>query len=330
VSPSQPTPPPVRARGVRIARVASWFAFGVLALGLIVVLMSVWLLRSDSGRDFALARVLAVLPADSLSWRSVEGSVSGPLVLHGLRYSRSGLLIEVERAELDLAPLALTGRTLHVEALRLENGRVRLPPGDDAPQPWPRRIELPSALPELQLPLALALDMVSLRAIRVEQGELPLIDVQRFEASGRFERGRLALERLELDSDRAIVRAHGALDTASRWDTGLQASVDVIGIGAEPLPVQLDAQGDWRDLTLTARAALPAPATLTLRIFGGLPDPQWQLGLDAPQIDPLRLGSDGETIALALRGEGDLGRATFDGEFSQGARTVRPAAGLEA
>ena len=312
-----------RSRGVRIARIARRVAIGLLLGSVLLLLFAAWLLRSGGGRDFALQRVLAALPADSLSWQRAEGSVSGPLVLHGVRYVHEGLVVEVERAEIDLAPLALVGRTVHLEAVTLERGRVVLPPGDSAPQPWPRRIELPSTLPEFQLGLTVALDALRLSAIRFEQDELALLDLQRMDAAGRFERGRLALTRFELDSDRARVRASGALDTAQRWDTGLQASVDLIGIGTESLPLALDARGNWSDLTLIARTALPAPASATLRVFGGLPDPQWQLRVDAPELNPKRLGFDADVLSVSGHGEGDLGRATLQADVVQGTRRWR-------
>lgn len=297
--------------------------FGLTGLALVLLAGGIWLLRTDAGRDFALARALALLPSDSLSWRHAEGGLSGPVVLHGLRYADRGLVIEIERAELDLAPLALAGRTLHVEALRLENGRVQLPPGQARAPTWDPRRALPARLPELRLPLALAIDALSVRNVGIAQDGLPVLQVHALDAAGRLERGRLALQRLELDSDRLRVRAHGALDTAADWDTGLRARIELAGLGTEALPVQLEARGNARDFTVQAHAALPGTATLALRVSGGLPDPQWQLQVDAAQVEPQRVGRDGEPLALALRAAGDLGQARLEAELRQGARWLR-------
>ena len=305
------------------SRAMRWVIWPLLVLALLSVLVLTWMLRSGSGRDFALARVLATLPSGALSWETAEGTVSGPLVLHGLRYDHDGLVIEVERAVVDLAPGALLGRRLHIEQLTLERGRVVLPPGDATPMPWPRSLVLPDSLPELRLPLSIAVDALAVRDVRIEQGELPLLVMQQLDAIGSFERGRFALERLDLVSDRGTLRARGALDTSSRWDTGLHATLDLNGVGAKPLPLKIDAEGDLRDLRLTVTGNLPEPVLMKLRLRGGLPDPRWALTLDAPRVDPGFFGAEGEVLSLSLRGEGSLSAATISGDIARGTHAVR-------
>ncbi len=304
-------------------RALRWVLWALLVLALLSALMLTWMLRSGSGRDFALSRVLSALPPGALSWRTAEGTVSGPLVLHGLRYEHDGLVIEVERAVVDLAPGALLGRRLHIEQLTLERGRVLLPPGDATPTPWPQSLALPDSLPELRLPISVAVDALAVREVRIEQGELQLLWLRKLDAIGSFERGRLAFERFDLDSDRATLRARGALDTASRWDTGLHATLDLNDVGAEPLPLKIDAEGDLRDLHLTVTGDLPESVRLQLRLRGGLPDPRWALTLEAPRVDPGFFGAEGEALSLSLRGEGSLSAATISGDIARGAHAVQ-------
>ena len=249
----------VSARGRRIAKYA---LLGIAALLLLAVLFVAWLLRSGGGRDFALARVLAALPPDTLSWQRAEGTLAGPLVLHGVRYAKDGLIVEVQRVTLDIAPAALAARRVHVQALTLQNGRVQLPPGEDAPEPWPEQFALPDALPELALPVSIVVDTLHAENLRVEQASATLIDLHRIDAGGRIEQGRVALQRLEIDSDRGTLRAQGDLDSAERWRSGLQARVDLAGVGDAPLPLTLDLQGTLDDFTLDIAAALPETCNL--------------------------------------------------------------------
>jgi translocation and assembly module TamB len=303
-----------------------WLLRGLLmvfVVALLLVLGVTWLLRSGSGRDFALARVLASLPADSLSWQRAEGTVNGPLQLYGVRYEHEGLRIEAERVLIDPAPIALIGRTLQIEQLVIEQGTVALPPGSETPEPWPQAFTLPEQLPSLQFPLAVSIEALAIRGMRVVQGELGLIELTSVDAVGRFERGRVELERLSVESDRGRLQVGGALDSARRWDTGLQASLDLAGFGDEPLPLTIDAKGDLEDLTLTATARLPDPATLTLRLVGGLPNPRWTLVVSAPGIEPARLGIDAPSIALDLSGQGDLAHATLSGNVNYDGRAFR-------
>ena len=311
------------ARGRRIAKYA---LLGVAALVVLGVLLVTWLLRSGGGRDFALARVLAALPADTLAWRRAEGTIAGPLVLHDVRYEKDGLVIEVRRVTLDLAPGALTARRVHVEALTLEHGRVQLPPGEEAPTPWPEQITLPEALPELALPVSIVVDALHAEDLQVAQASAELIELRRIDAVGSFERGRLALQRLEIDSDRGTLRAQGDLDSADRWRSGLQARIDLAGVGDQPLPLTLDLQGTLEDFTLDVAAALPEPATLKLTARGGLPNPRLALVVAAPHVDPERFGSEGEPVALDLAVEGDLHEVRASGRVQQGetSLTIEP------
>lgn len=314
------------ATATQTSRKRRWLLRGLLlvaVVGLALLLAVAWVLRSAGGRDFALARVLAALPPDSLSWQRAEGTIDGPLRLHGVRYEHDGMRMQAERVVVDLAPVALIGRTLQIEQLDIERGFVDLPPGEQAPEPWPDAFTLPERLPTLQLPLTLAVDALAIREMRIVQGELGLIDLKKLDAMGRFERGRIALERLAIESDRGRLEASGALDSASDWDTGLQARVDLAGFGDEPLPVTLDAKGHLHDLTLVATSRLPEPATATLRLLDGLPRPRWALALSAPGIEPSRLGIDAPPLALELRGQGDLAHATLSGNITHDGRTLR-------
>lgn len=307
-----------KRRGRRALR---WILATLLLLALLLALSLTWLLRSGGGRDFALARVLAALPVDSLSWERAEGTLVGPLVLHRVRYVDDGLVVEIDRVEVDLAPAALTGRTLRIERLLLEGGRVQLPPGDETEAGWPRTLSLPDQLPSLSLPLAIVVEEFALREVQLVQGELELVQLHRIEARGELGAGRIALDRLDIDSDLGQLEAKGAIDSASRWATRMQVSLQVAG-ASEPLPLSLALEGDLRDLRITLDGALPQPARLSLRVHGGLPNPAWELQVEAPGVDPARLGFDGETLALALRGEGSLAHATLAGTLDLGARRI--------
>lgn len=308
------------------SRARRWLRRGLLAAAaaaLVLLLVLAWVLRSDSGREFALARVLAALPPGSLSWQRAEGTISGPLQFHGLRYEQDGLRVEAERVLVDLAPAALIGRTLRIEQLTIERGRVELPAASESREPWPSTLTLPEQLPSLRSPLAVAVEALAIRDVRIAQGELQLIALDTLDAIGRLERGRLTLQRFDIASDRGRLQARGSLDSASRWDTGLQASLALAQFGAEPLPMQIDAAGDLDDLTLVVTTALPEPAKASLRVVGGLTRPRWTLDLAAPGIEPARLGIDAPPLALELEARGDLAHATLSGIATIDGRALR-------
>ncbi len=72
---------------MNVPRLLRWLLIPTaIALGL-SVLLSIWLVRSDGGRDWLLARVIGVLPAEAtLRWDQIEGTLSGPLEIHGIHF----------------------------------------------------------------------------------------------------------------------------------------------------------------------------------------------------------------------------------------------------
>ena len=78
----------LRAR--RRARMRTLAIRSAIGTGVLVVLLSIglyWLLQTVAGRDVLLAQIQARLPADaSLTYRSVEGPIAGPLSLLGVLF----------------------------------------------------------------------------------------------------------------------------------------------------------------------------------------------------------------------------------------------------
>lgn len=85
-----------------------WLLLLALILGLLVAGMATWILNSDGGRDWLLARVIALLPAgSSVEWDRMDGRLSDSLDVHGLRFAYDDLRIEAKPARAaDLVALA--------------------------------------------------------------------------------------------------------------------------------------------------------------------------------------------------------------------------------
>ena len=295
-----------------------WLIGVVVALPLLLTALVLWLFLTASGRDVLLGQVQRLLPPDTLSWRAAEGHVSGGLVLHEVRYRADGVRVELARLELDLSATALLTGTVHVRSLRLSDGQIDLPAAQPSPTAWPQRIELPESLPGLALPLAIRVDALELQRLHLTQGEDSLWVLHRLATALELADGRLDVRALTLDSDRAELTLSGRIDTTRAWASEMKATARVPMEGAQALPLELELSGDLQDLRLVVHTDVGEPAQLRLRARGGLPAPNWSLELDAPRIEPERLGVSGEPLALTLRGAGDLARATLEGRVRQG------------
>ena len=307
---------PVAPRRRRIWR---WLAVSVLALPLLLALILLWMLKTGSGRDVALAQVGRFLPPDALSWRAAEGSLIGGLVLHDVRYAADGVTVALARAELDVAGGALLTGDVHVRRLLLVDGRVELPVSQDDDAPPPEQIQLPGSLPDLVLPVNVRVDALEARNIAVVQGSESVFVLHSLSTAATLVNGALGLRGLMLDSDRIGLTLEAAIDTARNWASDVKLDANLALEDVPSLPLSLSLRGDLDDLALEARADTGETTVLHLNARGGLPNPAWSLQLDAPQLLPERLGMSGEAMQVVLRGEGDMGEARISGRFTQGA-----------
>ena len=161
------------ARRALARRVALRSAAGTLALIVMLALFAWWLLTTFGGRDFLLAQIVARLPAGTtLTWQQAEGPASGPLTLHGVRFSMprqidpdcvptasascatARIVFTAQTIVLDPAIRPLFGKRLRLDALDVRNATLELPKSDK-PFELPR---WPQSLPQIVPPLALQAD----------------------------------------------------------------------------------------------------------------------------------------------------------------------------
>ncbi|HWU51302.1 MAG TPA: pathogenicity protein, partial [Tahibacter sp.] len=143
-------------------RALKWLALLLVVLIFVVIVAAFWLLRTESGLHFALDRALAAT-GGKLAIGTSEGSLSGPLVLHDVRWRDTGVDVQVGRVLLDVAPLALLGKVVHVENLEVADVVVLA-----TTQPPPA--EPPASEPfSLQPPIDVLLDRLLVERVRVNQ-----------------------------------------------------------------------------------------------------------------------------------------------------------------
>jgi translocation and assembly module TamB len=316
-----------------------------------LALCGAWLLGTEAGARFALARLQSALPADRLQWQAVGGSLSQGLAFERLRYRQDGLSIEVERLELRAALGALLGARLRIQAIDAEGLRIVLPPEPAEPLPPSFELTLPDALPSLVLPLALAVDSAELRGLRIERSQAALAPAapvpagEGASAAGRAETpgatpadavdgrlfaaerialasltldaGRLGVGELTVDAPLASLSVQGEIDSARDWQSALslrgewRAGLEV----AQAFEVRLDGGLDAAHLELR----LPdAPGfALTAEVREALPRPRWRLDLQAPAAPPALVAVwPAGLSAVQLRGDGRVDHAELSGGFA--------------
>lgn len=340
-----------------MSRARRWLLWAALALGglvLALVLLGVWLLASESGARFALARTQALLPAGSLEWRAQRGSLAQGLEFEGLRYAQDGLSIDVDRLRVRAVLGQALAARLRVQRLEAEGIRVLLPSDQAETEPAPTfEIRLPESLPSLVLPLDIEIASAALSALRIERASEPatdagsapgpesapaadpalLFEAERIAVSAlQLQGGQLRLGELQLDSPLLQLRAQGEVDSLRDWQSDLQLAGEWRAGLEAPQAFEAGIEGALQALRLQLRLPDAPDVALDADLREGLPNPQWRLDLRVPAAPPaLRALWPVGLADLQLQGEGALDRAELAGGFSVDGRAyVLDAATLRA
>ena len=306
-----------RHRRAKVIAVRSAATLGVIALG--VVALAWWLLTTIAGRDVLLAQIKARLPDNAtFEWQKAEGPASGPMTLHGVRFTWDELSFTAQRITLDPALRPLLGRRLRLDAMVVQGATLDLPPSEE-----PFKLPAwPEVLPVINPPLALQADTIEIDGLRITRQREPLIDIRRVRGGITADRGRLHLQKVGVDSDRGDFVLHGDYVPEENYRTDLVATAVVPMPGSRvPLRLGLVAKGDLDALDVGLAGAAPAPvrATLSLR---GREEPRWQLRAQTSGFDLGALAGtpdpDAPVWVANLRADGVGGRARITGEATQG------------
>ena len=286
-----------------------------LGVGVLVALLALafggWLLRSNGGRDWLLARVVASLPAgSSLQWKHIEGRATGPLAIEGLDYRQAdGLRVQAARLRLDHSVWPLLARRWQVRTLEAEGVVVRLP-RDDTPFEWPR---WPQVLPALELPLAISVAQLRIRGLDITREEAPLLHLDTVGTALRLGPGELGLA--GLDARGPKLHARGVVEYHPRENYRTAVNLRAEGGGKD---LQLIARGDLDNFAASLDGRLPGASAVNLRMRDGRGTPRWQLEARSDALDPRLFAID-----AAARWRGDLRVTGRGGDATLGGRLER-------
>ncbi|MFG3449638.1 translocation/assembly module TamB domain-containing protein [Stenotrophomonas sp. NPDC047960] len=319
-----PTPPPPRVRFYRRRRFWAWSGFTVLGLVLLALLLLYWLLQTVAGRDVLLAQVVARLPVGAtLTWSKVDGPVAGPLVLHNLDFRYDDIHFTAERAYLDPDIRPLLGRKLQLDALQITNATLNLAKSDE-PFEMP---SWPGSLPQIEMPLAIQADTITIDGFRITQAQEPLIDITRLRGGLEVANGEFRASQLKVDSDLGDFRVDGRYVPRNDYSTDITiGAVLPAPRGRTPARLGLVARGNLGRMEIALAGHAPAPLQASL-IFDGRDEPVWKASARSKELDLALLvpGMDGSTstpLSLDFNASGKGGQANLQGRIQQGELAV--------
>ena len=305
-------------RRARLRKLAIRSAIASTAMLVLLLVALYWLVQTVAGRDVLLGQIIARLPAgSSFTWKKAEGPLAGPLTLHGVDFRYEKIHFTAERVYLDPDLRPLLGRRLRLDALQLTHATLDIPKSDE-PFKLPTWPEL---LPQIEMPLAIQADALTIDGLRITQSTQPLIDISSARGGIDVGDGYFKAQKLAIDSDRGRIDIHGGYEPRDRYSTNLVATLVAppASLGRTPARLGLVARGNRQRMDIGVAGNAPAPVRIALGVRGE-ENPNWSFSGKTEALDLALLGVVEESMPLAfdLKANGAGGAADLQGRIVQG------------
>ncbi len=301
-----------RVRGFSWRRLLARIGIVLAVLLVLVGVLSFWLLRTESGLQFVLARAIGATDGKLTIARS-SGSLAGPATIEDLRYRdpAAGLDVHAQRSTIAFAPLELLGSRLHLTRLELDGLDVALTSVPQPPQP-----EKPVGEFSLAAPLDIVLDRLVLAHAKITSDGAPLLAIDTLDIVGRWTRAGVKLDSIALRSPDGQLDLHGTVSALPGYpgDGALDFRWKVADASYAGT---LKANGDGKVAHLAVALSEPTAATIDAQLTQTKEWP-WTAKVAVPRFDPKRVLEDSTLAALelSLQGSGDLHGGTVNGEVA--------------
>ncbi|MEO8011958.1 MAG: translocation/assembly module TamB domain-containing protein [Dokdonella sp.] len=288
----------------------------LLALLLVTGLGSVWLLNSEGGARFVLARVQGTLDGKLTIERS-SGSLSGPLVLDGVRWrdTAAGIDAFIKRASVDLTLNALLRQRVQIDEVDIDDVEIALTTLQ------PVAGEAAGAF-SLDAPIDIAIGKLVVQRANITQDGEPLFAADRLDLVGAWTRSGIIVKQFALQAPDGRVDLVGTLATAGGY-SGNGETTFRWRVGEVEYAGTLRSRSDGREVAIEVALTEPIISTVNATIGQSAPMP-WTLRLEAPSFAVERIAADTgiETLALSLQGSGERAGGALRGEVTVDGRRV--------
>jgi len=227
----------------------------LIALGIILALLAamLWLLGTESGTRFVLARAQPYLPA-GLELQSASGSFFGDVCLETVNWNSESLDVAIRDACVEIEVARLLSRHLAVRSLDVGAITIVSRPAPDA--------EPSGELPSFESPLRISIDTASLRNISFERDQLIRV-VDTFRFSGELSGSSIDVSQLVLQSDWLNAELDGDIELANLYRSNLDLQWQWTESPSQELKGRLSLRGNLRRYDLQHKLDAPQQLVTT-------------------------------------------------------------------
>lgn len=236
---------------MKLKRGVLWFAAGLLALVLMIVLAVSLLLGTQAGSRWALGLV------PGLEVENFSGRLGGRWSADHIVWQQGADRAEVDAASFDWSPGCLLKMTLCIDRLHAAQIRLHFPPGQQAAS------EGPITLPDLQLPLQLQLQDIQLGSVQLDGVE----QVRDLQLAAHWTPEGLRIDSAHLQRDEIVLDLEGLLTPTGEWPLNAKGRLQLPAQDNQPWSLALDIQGN---LLQTLQLSADSTGYLNGRLAGEL------------------------------------------------------------
>ena len=210
------------ARG--LYKTLKWLFLAALILVLIVGGVLWWLLGSDNGYRH-LPDLISRYTPYTLDYDQLDGHLLGEQRWQNLHLYGAGLDVRAAELRLNLQAGELLSGNVNLDGLQLSDAQITLPPPSDSPAENTEDSAPLDKLPDIQLPVNIALHNINLNNIELRRGDETLLRVHSGKLDADYRDSRLKLQG-SLDSDQGKATLDGELETRGDYPLTLALDAD--------------------------------------------------------------------------------------------------------
>ncbi len=285
----------------------------LLFLLIIVLLLAVavtFLVTTERGLHWAMRGATAVAPG-TLTLETARGRILGPLELSGLRYENETVNMSLDTCLFDWNPKALLSRHLQATQVKAKGLTLRLKAKQARPSPM--------APPDIRFPLAVSLENVALRDLKIYRpgADSPIV-VEALKTDATIGPRAVQIRNLHVAFPQFAVRLAGVLEPRRDYPVDLRVEWSAEPTGWSPLRGEGTVKGTLKKLEVVQHLRDPGEVVLTATAENLLSEPAWQGGLDLRDmsLQKVQTAWPAASVTGRIAGEGARAWMAFEGSLA--------------
>ncbi|MDZ7804773.1 translocation/assembly module TamB domain-containing protein [Thiohalophilus sp.] len=285
----------------------------LLAMLLLLLLLAgsglFWLVATESGLRWAYQQSSDFIPGE-LRIGKLEGRLFGRITATDLVYQHADTRVVLEQARLKWRPFELLTGSLVVSQLHVQSVSVTLPAAQQS------TAEQEVELPDIRLPVAVALEDIRVDNIRITRDEQQVV-LQQLTLDARSQGNSILIDRFDVAAKAFDVHIDGTLKPVGNYQHKLNMQWQLRLPQQPKLSGQGQSRGNLDRLTLQQTISGPLQMTLNGEARDLLNALRWQANVNVSEFNTAQLNTDWPAItgSLQLQGKGDRQTASLSGRM---------------